>query len=72
MTRNPRWKLSKIDLVQYALWGVRTELGANEGNPFWKEEDFEELEKAERELMRRLKIFTAQEAKSGQQRKTSN
>jgi hypothetical protein len=61
-------KISKIDIFRYALWGVRTEIGANTGNPLWTEEDFEALEKIEKELERRLKLAKIADAKRGSQK----
>lgn len=51
-----RWKLSRLDLYQYALIGVRDMIGYHSGNPFLTDGQEAEWDRVERELERRIKI----------------
>lgn len=63
---NPKFKLTHKEILEFALYGVRTEFGVNTGNPDYTEEDFEQLRKTENELIRRLKLVVAQEKRKEQ------
>jgi hypothetical protein len=57
---NERFKLSKLDLLTFALEGVNTTIGTNTGNPDWTREDWEFHYRAQKEIERRIKIVKAQ------------
>lgn len=58
---NPKFKLELVDLLEFALEGVNTTIGANSGNPGWTREDWEYHYKAQKEIERRIKIVRSQE-----------
>lgn len=60
---NERFKLSNLDLLLFALSGVKTEIGTNIGNPDWTHEEWSFHIQAQREIERRLKIVQGNEEK---------
>lgn len=55
-----RFKLSLLELLEFALIGVKTEMGTNFGNADWTRADWEFHYRAEKEIERRIKIVKSQ------------
>lgn len=55
--KTPRWKLSPLELLEFALAGVNSDIRHNTGNGFMTHEDWSQLIRAQREIERRIKIL---------------
>lgn len=62
-----RFKLTDLELLEFAHTGVTTDIGINCGNPNWTREDWEFHFRAQREIERRIKIIKTREAKNAQE-----
>lgn len=58
-----RFKLSNLELLEFALTGVNTDIGTNTGNPDWTHEDWSFHIRAQKEIERRIKIVKHNEEK---------
>jgi hypothetical protein len=66
----PKFKLTTLEVLEFALEGVQTAIGTNLGNPTWTAQDWEFHYRSEREIERRIKIMKTQEALAGQKQNT--
>lgn len=51
-----RWKLTNLELLEFALEGVITIIGVNSGNPDWTVDDWRFHYNAQKEIERRIKL----------------
>jgi hypothetical protein len=63
-TRDPRFKLTTEDILIFASEGINFTIGVNSGNPDWSREDWEFHYRAQKEIVRRLKLVRSAQIKS--------